>query len=414
MMSFTDDLDLFREIREGHILKSKIPGLRAQHLYPSGSSVVVKDHNNKDQVIGGCNRKQYLQFKQEPPSDSGYVSEDIGPAEVGNLLQDYVEKEFFEKANLFLQSELQIYLPQWNVSGRADTILQKQVVEFDIERANQLFVADQCALEPGDIIKSAPRLHTRYFGVEVKSKDGYFAEKTYIRPNKTTISSNPTEFRPQDDHIIQTLIYLYAFKNIPELAKFKLDTWFIFYVLRGDGRYNYFKVQMTGHTSKHGYGYPIIFSNICPDGFVYKRFSIFDVIRRWEELNFCIEYNILPNRDFTYTYSRAKLDDMLISNSPDLSKENKELVKAGRHSECVQAKGTANERPLGDFECYACQYKSKCWGLGNYQEGVFDTDNNIATPKQTGYSEFDPFKSAYFDELSDEDKIAVRTKVLPT
>jgi len=403
---FNDDIDLFNEFQDGVDRKRPIPGLRAQHLYPSGSSVVVTNPQGRKLTIGGCQRKQYLQYKEESRSDQGYITEDIGPAEVGNLLQDYVEKELFEKADLFLQSELQLYLSQWNVSGRADTMIRKVYDVVTVHRPSEgTFDVETKDLQQDDVIISPMKRIGKYYGVEVKSKDGYFAEKSYIRANK---SGAPTDFRPADEHIIQSLIYLYAFSTIPGLKKYNIDSWFVFYVLRGDGRYNYFRIEMTDHSSQHGFGYPIIYSYAKPDGFVYKRFGIQDVIKRWEELNFCINNNVLPDRDYELIYSPSTLQSLLAEKSSMLNKENKGLVASGQYQSVMTGKGTQNERALGDFECYACPYKSKCWGLNNLPLEDFDCLHSQAGAKRVNYSEFDPFSSTYFDKLDDETKDQIR------
>jgi len=59
--------------------------MRASHLYPSSASVRVFDQTKgREVVIGGCLRKQYLQFLHEPASDPGWYVESVGPAEIGN------------------------------------------------------------------------------------------------------------------------------------------------------------------------------------------------------------------------------------------------------------------------------------------------------------------------------------------
>jgi len=393
---FQGQLDLFGEIKYASENKRSIPDVSPAHLYPSGASVAVVV-NGAPTVIGGCNRKQWLQLKYEKSSDTGYVSEDIGPAEIGNLLQDYVEKELFAKTGLYLQNELRIYLPQWNVSGRIDTILRKETYMVPVDRGHKPLHL----LQPGDNVAGQAVKTIQYFGVEIKSKSGYQSEGKFIRAKKT---ANPRDFRPADDHILQAMTYLYACRTIPNLQQYKITRWFIFYVLREDGRYNYFEVDLTDFDSEHGFGYPIIYSSCIPQGFIYKRFGMNDVIKRWEELNFCADYNILPDRDYSLAYSPAKQMALLASEDNELSKANKELIAEGKYNQTVVGKGTVNERPLGDFECYVCPFKSKCWGLAGHEENDFEVTKPGNSLCKVKYSQFKPVESQYFEKLDDKAK----------
>jgi len=413
-VQFAEQLDLFGEIINGQTRRGTIPDVRAQHLHPSETSVMLDRHPyfGTKRAVGGCLRKQYLRYYLEPSSDEGYPTEDIGPAEIGNLLQDFVEKNLFEKADLLLQSELQIYLPQWNVSGRIDTILKKDTIVVPISdpaNSNQTLAIPAMQLLPGSVVTGSPYLYRQMFGVEVKSKDGYYSEKEYIRCQK---SANPKDFRPQDEHIMQAMIYLYAFQTLPLLKKYNINKWLMFYVLRENGKYNYFELTMTDANSTHGAGWPRISSYANPTPFVYKRFNMSGVIKRWEELNFCIKHQIIPDRDYSLMYNPAELTSLAMNEYPYLGKENKEKIQQGRFSEVILKKGTQFERPMGDFECYVCPYKSKCWGLQNRQAEVFDcTTNPCSYAKPIKYSQFDPLKSDYFDKLTDEDKSLVRKDI---
>lgn len=396
---FKQGLDLFGKIMDANENNQELPGTAPVHIHPSSASVKVLV-NGSPTVIGGCNRKQYLQLKFEQVSDRGYISEDIGPGKIGDLLQDYVEDQLFKRAGVFVQNELKIYLPQWNVSGRVDTILRDEKTLIPVNGG----YIEASALQPGDEATGPAVKGITYYGVEIKSKSGYQSEGKYIRAKKSTA---PTDFRPQDEHLLQAMVYLYACRTIPSLQPYKITKWFIFYVLREDGKYNYFEVELTDFDSPHGFGYPVIYSNSAPNGFIYKRLGMDDVIKRWEELNFCCDLNILPDRDYFLTYPIDRLNAML-ANGDDLSKENRELIGAGKHTQCVVGKGTANERPLGDFECYTCPFKSKCWGLGGRAEHDFDVCKAGRSISRVKYSQFNPFKSTYFDKLTEEQKALIR------
>ena len=261
----------------------------------------------------------------ESASDPGFYVDSIGPAEIGNMCQDYIEDKF-KLTGHFVQQELPIYLPQYNASGRVDTILG-----YEDEISGK----------------------TKYCGVEVKSKDGYYNQGKFINPLRR---NPPTEFRPADEHIMQSMIYYDAFNTLPYLQQYEIEKWIIMYVMRGTGDYGHFEMKMTSESSKWGYGYPMLFSKVAPAGFVYAKFGIKDIHKRWEELNFCIENRILPDRDFINTYTVQNLQDM--NNNNELNKANSVNVSDGKFEKCTMNVHGAKE-PLGDFACKYCNFKSK-------------------------------------------------------
>ncbi len=233
------------------------------------------------------------------------------------------------------------------------------------------------------------------------------SKSNYIRANKT---AEPTSFRPDDEHIMQSMIYLWAFNNLPVLKKHDIKKWLIFYTLRENGLYNYFEMTITDESSPHGAGFPMISSYKHPKPFVYMRFNMRDIIKRWEELNFCLEHHILPDKDFDLTYSHSQLQALLANNYPYFGKDTKDKIRAGNTTGLILKKGTANERPVGDFQCYACPYKSKCWGLNNVSPDQFDCMHITKMSTRVKYSEFDPYQSKYFDVLTDESKEVIRAE----
>lgn len=364
---YNDGLDLNTTLDKMWKHRGPIPGMRASHLYPSSASVKVFNKNTgKDEVIGGCLRKQFLHFNQESVSDPGFYIDSIGPAEIGNLVQDYIEDKF-KLSGVFIQSELSIYLAKFNVSGRVDTILG---------HFNELSQSIE------------------YYGVEIKSKDGYYNQGKYVNPLR---SANPVEFRPADEHLLQSMVYQDAFNTVPTLMPYNMKKWMVLYVMRGTGDYNHFEMELTKENSKSGYGYPILYSKIKPDGFIYKKFSINDIHKRWEELNFCIKNDILPDRDFIDAYSPLELQTM--NNQGLLNKTNSEKVAKGQFGK-ITMKVNGVDEALGDFACKYCNYRSKCWGLNNNPIEKFDCISTTKSFNTNDYSLFDPLNSKYKNKLT--------------
>ena len=330
---FNADINIFEVLEKA---PGPIPGTRAAHLYPSGASVRVKNQAGAEKVYGGCLREQYLKYKGEAPSDIYKDNTSLGVWLAGDQIQDVVE-ERFKRAGIFVQSELHVFLPEYNVSGRIDTIIHNR--------------------KEGDDF--------RLMGVEIKSKSGYNAQTSYIRANKSAV---PTEFRPSDEHILQSMVYMHACNTLPTLQEYNIKKWLVLYVLRDSYDFNYFEIELTPESYSRGYGYPVIYSYLQPEGFVYTRFKMQDVLDRWKELNAKIAINSLPERDFTNVYSNATLEQM--SANGDLSATNQKFVAAGKHAN-VTREVHGNKEPMGDFACAYCDYRSKCWNLGKYVDGYF-------------------------------------------
>lgn len=264
------------------------------------------------------------------------------------MVQDYIEDKF-KLTGHFIQSELPIYLPQYNASGRVDTILAyKDKITGDV----------------------------KYCGVEVKSKDGYYNEGKFINHPKR---GNPNDFRPSDEHLMQSMIYYDAFNTLPYLQQYPIEKWLVMYVMRGTGDYNHFEMKMTTENSQLGYGYPIIYSKAKPQGFVYNKFSIKDIHKRWEELNWHIHHKQLPARDYIDTYSTTQLQQM--NNNGELNKANSGHVAAGNFAKCTMTVNGIKE-PLGDFACKYCRFKSKCWGYNNRPAEQFDVQTKTSVQTQ--------------------------------
>ena len=332
---YNQDINLHKLITQAPAM---IPGMRPSHLYPSSTSVKINVPGKGTKVYGGCNRLQYLRYLGEAPSDFRTDSESLGVFTAGDQIQDIIE-ERFKRAGVFVQSELPMYIKEHNVSGRIDTIIKDAQDQF--------------------------------YGVEIKSKCGYWAQTHYITPTK---SSNPVDFRPADEHILQSMVYMHAFNTQPHLAKYKIKKWLVLYILRDTYDYNYFELELTDESysnaqgTKKGAGYPIIYSKVKPEGFVYSRLSMNDIEARWTELNKDIKNVNLPARDFNHVYTPELLQ--IMNNNGEFAATISKKVSEKKYAQVTQMNGDVKE-PLGDKACMYCEFRSKCWGLGSYKENDF-------------------------------------------
>jgi hypothetical protein len=84
--------------------------------------------------------------------------------------------------------------------------------------------------------------------------------------------------------------------------------------------------------------------------------------------------NELPPREYINAYSPAKWDQL--NSAGLLNKADTANVKAGQYHKIVwkvpQNDGSILTEPKGDFNCFYCDFRSKCWGLNNKNEEEFD------------------------------------------
>ena len=406
-MSLGTGLNIHEEVSQALGKNTQIPPIKPKRLTPSGSSVLITKHG-REQALGGCNRAEFLRLKGEIRSDPRDNSiESIGAHKIGSLIEEYIREEYLKKAGIFHQSELELHIPKWNVSGRVDNILRKDTVKIDIveealdgtSKTKRIPLAD---VSLGDVIDGIPIKESTFFGLEIKSIANYTDVAKYIKCGVKVAQDSPESFIPSPSHLIQCLIYLYGTKTIKSLQRYNINKWFIKYVDRASGNFNVFDLELTEE------GYLKIYSYAVPQGFVYKEFNVQGIIKRWEELLFCFEHNIVPNRDYTLQYSGDKILAMY-NNGETFNKYNRDMIKAGRANECVSGKNTDHQRPYGDNKCHFCPWVSKCWGLGDYTESEFTYTH--MEPKSLQFSYFDPFASDYFDHLSEDQKTKLRSGI---
>lgn len=279
------------EHTEAWITRKRFKADRMLSLYPSEASVTMTDEDGFQYTEGTCTRAAFLRvtgkYPGEPPSARGEKIMSVGTT---------LEKWFIERwkeMGIWIDNNTKFYWAEYNVSGELDAIL----VEPDT----------------GDP-----------YGVEIKTFYGYDAEKR-IFGNKSV------QGFPKINQLLQTLVYTYFFRN--KLKYFKMC-----YMSRGDARTREFKIEVQ---EIEGKWYPVI------DGYVYKKFSIQDILDRYKMLNYYINNDIMPPRDYDLVYTDERVE--------------REKAK-GNVSKTKYEAWSKGKKKIGDWQCGYCPYKHPCWG----------------------------------------------------
>jgi len=309
------------------------------NLYPSEASATIKNEYDEDIIIGGCNRKSWLRFKIAEqtrtrlinPGDTVEIEEmsiklaDKSPkSEWTFLAGDYFEDMILDvarKSGIFLTTQKRILIPiqdtPYNVSGKIDGILREK-------NTNKLV------------------------GVEIKSINGYHAEKEIIKNRK-----------PKWSHLIQTSLYAWAYKD-------QIDYFSLMYMMRDKLARTEFKITVH-ETSKKDFG-------IRVDG-EKTPLKISKIMYRFKLLAQHLESKTLPPRDFDLIYDDSKMN--LLSSRGELTKTiNDQWTK---HWDRKANGGRQVKRPdVGDFLCAYCPFQNFCYDANGkpIDHDTIKLDNN--------------------------------------
>lgn len=158
-------------------------------------------------------------------------------------------------------------------------------------------------------------------GLEIKT----LSSNKYI--NERVFGNNWNKPSPKLEHLLQVIVYLYAFKD--RLDKFKLV-----YIRRDTGETIEFDIELALEDNKL---YPVI------DGKVYNKISCDSVISKFKELNSFISSDTIPPKSYSPVYTKEEM--LLLNKHKFLSNYMKNKYE---------------ESPFGDFECSYCNYRDIC------------------------------------------------------
>lgn len=258
-------------------------------FHPSSASCSIKNEFGEDETCGKCLRAVYWSAKAVEQTNP-MNSRGIRITSVGKMVEEW-EINKYKEMGIWRGNNVKFFDVDNNISGEVDA-----------------FVHDK------DI--------NNIIGVEIKTGYGYQFEKDVIgRPDK--------KGTPKLDHLMQTMLYLNYFKNIP---LFKMV-----YIDRGNASRAEFNISLEKSSG-----------GVNVDG---KRFrpslTIPGILHRYKTLNEHLKDGTIPPRDYQLQYSVEKIKFLYDSNR--LTKtDSKEYEKNKKIS-------------IGDWRCSYCEYKDYCW-----------------------------------------------------
>lgn len=273
--------------------------------HPSEAAVEIVNAYGEAEVLGTCGRKAYLRavggFERVSEPDVYVTWTTYHGSQIEKMIT-----ELCEQMGIWVANSVPFHNREHNVKGEIDLVIQ----------------------EPG---------FDRPSGAEVKSFYSYEATKQIIGSKRP-----PTRGRPKDNHLLQAATYLYFFRD--KLARMKL-----FYFARDSSKHREF--NLTLHDDEHG------ITHLAIDDVIEKRFTINDILQRFQYLSHCVAEKNPPPKDFVLVWDVAKVElERARGNISDTKYNN---WKKGRQT-------------IGDWNCGYCSYKQVCWpadgGASNEEE----------------------------------------------
>ena len=258
-------------------------------FHPSGASCVIKNEYGEEEVVGKCLRDSYWAHKSVKPSNP-MNARGRRITSVGNIVERW-EVDRYKEMGIWRGNSIKFIDQTTNISGEVDAFVYDSKLKHII-------------------------------GVEIKSGYGYrFQSEVIGKPGK--------KGKPKLDHLMQVMLYMNYFRNIP---LFK-----IVYIDRGNAMRAEFDITIDKKT-----GAALV------DGKPYKEdLTIPAILHRFEVLDGFLKDGAVPPRDYQLQYTDEKVQ--LLYDSKRLSaKDTKQFEKTQKVE-------------IGDWRCSYCDYKDHCW-----------------------------------------------------
>lgn len=257
-----------------------------ERFYPTQASVFA-DYGQYKKLHGKCMRAAYYSCMGIPEIEEERKISGLTIMKLG----DYIEKmivDMLSDVGALVESGTKFEIKDYNVFGKLDAIIKVEDEEV---------------------------------GLEVKS----------IGSNKYAVNSifgSPwNEPYPKWPHLLQTLVYCYAFRE-------RINKFIILYIRRDTGETKEFTISII---VEKDIIYPVI------DGKIDKRYTLSDLLNRYSELQKYLEKSSVPPRDFIKIYPKNIIPQYVKLGI--LSKKQGENYKTAA---------------FGDRECSWCGYTLLC------------------------------------------------------
>jgi len=240
------------EQTDAWLTRKRFSAPRQKTFYPSEASVVIKEDDGTERVVGTCMRAAYLRVTGEAVGKPNEARSEYIMS-MGKTIEQWLVEQWKEMG-ILVANNAKFYWEEYNVSGELDSVL------IDPSTGDQ-------------------------YGVEVKSYWGYDARKE-IMGNRSHGGF------PKLNQLLQTLIYTHFFRE--KLKYFKMV-----YVARDDIARKEFDIEVIKDGDKH---WPVV------NGRIYRKFTIEDVLSRYKLLGYHVQNKIMPPRDYELVYDTARVE----------------------------------------------------------------------------------------------------------
>lgn len=279
---------MIKNLLETYFLNNKRLGLEHKDsLYATFASCdkILNNENGITKHQGHCQRAAYYSCNGLGASErklNHSISSKMGDSIEGLLI--YI----FSKLGVLYEKGVKFSIPKHNVNGRLDAILLYEEKKVGLEIKT---------------LSSSQWTNNKIFGS--KWNDPF----------------------PKLDHLLQCVVYLYAFLD-------EIDTFKLLYVRRDNGEIKEFSIQLA---LIDGILYPTI------DGVLYQDINCKNIFEKFDYLNTCLENDTLPKRSYSIEYTDEEIEILYTYNF--ISKIAYDNFK---------------KRKFGDFECTNCSYRDIC------------------------------------------------------
>lgn len=265
-------------------------------LWPSQASVVSR---TTGEVIGKCLRASFYEKTGEtvtnPVDDAVVAMGYMGTKIEDGIIELLKNQGLWENNNVKWQA--------YGISGEVDILIRALNTEVTPPQ-EELYV------------------------VECKSCSGYYVNKELFGyyegagSNRTYVKG-----KPKDKHLLQSVLYAHVAKEKGYKGTI------IFYVSRDESKFAEFLIEVD---DQH---------RIYINGELDNRFTVLDILQRYEVLQEAIDNRELPDRDYQPEYTDAEVERLFAS---------KEISKSARDNHINRT------RLYCDSECNYCEFKLKC------------------------------------------------------
>lgn len=329
-----------------HLGKARLGDVRPPSLWPSEASASLKNDYDEPYVVGACRRSTFFRYTVANyyfyPDTTIYdelaseiITLETPPDryqkwvwEAGKLYEDFVV-EMSKQSGVYVDSQIQIVVPNYNLVGKLDLIVRNPITE-------------------------------KLVAEEIKSVYGHGGNEVLGTPsmrNKNMMGN------PRESNLMQIALYDWHLRS--RLGDM-LESSHLFYGARDTGRDAEYSVTTYLENEVTKIKYQGVAPNITSP--VVSKITIDNILSNYNYVRSHFEQQIIPPRDYELVFSEEHIhklyqrDELTKTDVEQYEKiqarltENKERISAGK-----EPKKELKPVIKGDWQCSKCQYARICY-----------------------------------------------------